>query len=44
MTNSSARDGCFQYVKVTKMKANHNGVNADTKVTSVVSNTSKLLK
>ena len=35
---------CFQYVKVTKMKANHNFKPANSSVWTVVSNTSKLLK
>ena len=35
---------CFQYVKDTKKKANHNGAVDIDRVLKVVSNTSKILK
>ena len=35
---------CFQWFKDTKMKANHNGVNADSTWDTAVSNGSKILK
>ena len=35
---------CFQWLKVTKMKANHNLKDNDIKVDKAVSNGSKLLK
>ena len=35
---------CFQYIKGTKKKANHNPLYVHTGATSVVSNTSKVLK
>ena len=35
---------CFQYVKDTKKKANHNGYEFDKDAYNVVSNTSKILK
>ena len=40
----SKRLSCFQYVKGTKKKANHNGYRAVCGDYSVVSNTSKVLK
>ena len=36
--------GCFQYVKDTKKKANHNSMKTAIKTNLVVSNTSKILK
>ena len=41
---ANATQCCFQYVKVTKMKANHNSVKWGQYSVKVVSNTSKLLK
>ena len=37
-------EGCFQYIKGTKKKANHNGMSGIDLGYSVVSNTSKVLK
>ena len=36
--------GCFQWLKVTKMKANHNNANGTDRISCAVSNGSKLLK
>ena len=44
MSESTDAGGCFQYVKGTKKKANHNFRVWKVKVTFVVSNTSKVLK
>ena len=35
---------CFQYIKGTKKKANHNGASSGVVIPLVVSNTSKILK
>ena len=39
-----AQERCFQWLKVTKMKANHNEVDKIESIAIAVSNGSKLLK
>ena len=41
---NSQYGGCFQYIKGTKKKANHNWFSQEETLDSVVSNTSKVLK
>ena len=44
MIDGVSRESCFQWLKVTKMKANHNGGDNMAIVKGAVSNGSKLLK
>ena len=44
MTVDKIESSCFQWLKVTKMKANHNNVKKDELKQVAVSNGSKLLK
>ena len=44
MFEKRARNSCFQWLKVTKMKANHNELEVVESSDAAVSNGSKLLK
>ncbi len=44
MIDGVSRESCFQWLKVTKMKANHNTYYIDNVEKEAVSNGSKLLK
>ena len=44
MDKPKRKKRCFQYIKGTKKKANHNSAHVDYAVAKVVSNTSKVLK
>ena len=44
MIDGVSRESCFQWLKVTKMKANHNTFQGLNTIGTAVSNGSKLLK